>query len=267
MPSQSETEYAFSEALNNPAAEVPQCLDSPPGSTTLRRFGIYRNNHVAGLIDALTMTFPVLLKLVGVDFFNAAAAGYIRQYPPKIPVLLLYGETFGDYLDQLPAAKGVPYLGDMARFEWTRIFSLNARDLTSITIQHLADTPADELTRCVLDLHPSVRLLESRWPVHDILRECIEGVAHPSVDMTEPARLLIARIEDDVVAWPIAEAGFILFSALSQGKLLGEAMILATQHDPDFDLSNALAFLFGNSLVAGLRIQSTEEASTFRRTE
>ena len=219
------------------------------------------------MIDALALTFPVVLKLVGSDFFKAAAAGYVRQYPPKIPVLLLYGETFGDYLDQLPAAKGVPYLGDMARFEWKRIYALNARNATAISIQQLADTPANELAHCVLDLHPSVRLLISRWPVQEIWQECIEEVADPSVDMTESARLLIARLEDDVLTWPITDASFIFFNALSRGELLGEAMMLATQCDSGFDLSNALAFLFGNGLVTGQRMQSTDEASTLRRTE
>jgi hypothetical protein len=85
--------------------------------------------------------------------------------------------------------------------------------------------------------------------------------------MTEPARLLIARIKDDVLTWPIADASFILFSALSRGELLGDAMMLAIQGDPDFDLSSALAFLYGNGLVTGQRMQSTDESLILRRTE
>ena len=266
MPSQSETQSAFSGSLVDPLIGLPAFLISPKGSSAVKRFSIYRNNHVAGLIEALEKTFPVVRQLVGAEFFRAAASSYIHQHPPVSPVLLLYGESFGSHLDSIPSAGNVPYLGDMARFEWTRIHSLNAGDAAAIPLLNLSALSAHQLTHCTLDIHPSARLLSSRWPIGDIWSACLGEIADNAVDMRRPVQLLIARVDDDVLAWPLSKARYALIRALLGGKSLQTAILQATRCDPEFELATTLSFLFGNELVTGLGFESSDSAPTIRST-
>ena len=65
----------FAAALLDPALPCPAGLCVPAGADLARRFDVHRNNVVASLVEALADSFPVVLALVGEDFFRATAAG------------------------------------------------------------------------------------------------------------------------------------------------------------------------------------------------
>jgi len=157
VPSLAELQADFAAALADPT------LPAPAGSG--RRFDAHRNNRAVSLIEALEASFPVVRRLVGNDFFRAAAKAYIRRHPPRTPVLLLYGETFGAFLEGFEPARGVAYLGDVARLEWARLNAFHAADAEPLSLARLAEVPQERLADLRFTLHPSLQLLASRWPV------------------------------------------------------------------------------------------------------
>jgi len=90
------------------------------GLTPKARLRIYRNivhnNHAA----ALRTAYPVVLKLVGEDFFENAAARYLRDYPTRSGNLQDYGSNYAEFLAKMPEASGLAYLPDVAQLEWAR---------------------------------------------------------------------------------------------------------------------------------------------------
>ena len=84
-------------------------------------FGVYRNTVMKGCIDALQANYPVVARLVGEEWFRAAAAVYARAYLPSSPALLEYGEHFSAFLAAFEPAAGLPYLPGVARLDrfWT----------------------------------------------------------------------------------------------------------------------------------------------------
>lgn len=90
------------------------------GGTPESRLKVYRNNTFSNLRAALADVYPVILRLVGEDFFKHAATHFIRAHPSTSGDLNDYGGGFGEFLAAFPPAAELPYLCDVARLEWAR---------------------------------------------------------------------------------------------------------------------------------------------------
>ncbi len=247
----------FAAALSDPALPAPAAVRRPGnrGQVKLpqsRRFDVYRNNLLVSLIEALEATYPVVQRMVGSDFFKAAAKTYIRRTPPRSPVLLLYGETFGDFLDGFEPAAGVPYLGDVARLEWARVNAYHAADAEPLSIERLAGLPQDLLAEVRFTLHPSLRLISSIYPVASLWAATSGADPQAEVDMKrgEDAAVLRPMLAVDLRLLP--PGGHAFMAALADGRTLGEAAEQAAQKVAGFDLACHLQGLFQLGAVAAL---------------
>ena len=104
----SETQKAFAGAVLDAEAAVPTGLARKAEGAPSRRFGVYRNNVYAGLIDILAGRFPVVARLVGEEFFRAMARDYVEHEPPSSAVLLRYGAGFAGFIAGFPPARRCP---------------------------------------------------------------------------------------------------------------------------------------------------------------
>lgn len=91
----------FTAALLDSESEIPVGLSDPKGRPAGARFSVYRNNVVVGLTDALEVAFPIILKLVGIEFFQAMSGVYLRHFPPSSPLMMYYGQEFPAFTSQL----------------------------------------------------------------------------------------------------------------------------------------------------------------------
>lgn len=161
------------DALLTPGAEAPTGLSTWNGSDPAQRFGIYRNNVLVSLRDALADTFPALRDHLGHATFDQIALEYLCQNPPVSVILAQYGETFPDWMQQQMQQQPVrwqlpPWAVELARLERAYVNSFHAADAAMPTIEDWQRLLADEqkLAQCCPTLHPAVQLL----PVeHDIL--------------------------------------------------------------------------------------------------
>ena len=69
------------------------------------------------LIDALAAVFPAVQRITGVEFFRAMARSYMRETPPRSPLLFEYGHDFPLFVERYEYASQMPWLGDVARLE------------------------------------------------------------------------------------------------------------------------------------------------------
>ena len=237
----------FAAALMDPALPAPAVVQRQVKLPQSRRFDVYRNNMMVSLIEAMEAAFPAVRRLVGSDFFKAAAKTYIRKEPPRTPVLLLYGESFGDFLDGFAPAGSVPYLGDVARLEWARLYAHNAADA-----DRLAEVPETDLESTYFVLHPSLRLLKSRFPVASLWAAASGSDPSAEVDMKrgEEAAVLRPALSVDVRLLP--PGGYEFMAQLAAGRNLGEAACAVLRSTPEFDLARHLQGLFQLGAVVAI---------------
>jgi len=224
------------------------------------RLLVHRNNVFSSLIDALAELYPVVAQLVGERFFRSVAREYVRTHPPSDPILLCYGEHFPDFLQQLEAARAVPYLADVARLELARHQAYHAADAESLPVRALGGVPQARLGELWLGLHPSIRLLASDYPVSRICELHAGGSPPKPVTLgRESERLLVIRQHYDVETQRLSLGAYALLSSLAEKHTLGKAFEAARAADPHFDLGVQLHDFFDAGAFVDLRMPPTQE--------
>jgi hypothetical protein len=222
------------------------------------RLGIYRNHAFATLGAALQGTFPVTCRLLDQRFFAYAAHEYVREHPPHSRCLSEYGADFPDFLVGFEPCKDLPYLADVARFEWVLNTAAGVRETAPLQIEALAAVPADKAAYVGLRLQPSVSYFASRWPI-DAIWQANQEEEVPPTDLASGDAALEIRRAREVVAWRRLDPGTLAFrAALAGGQALAMAIAAATQRDPAFDLTAALQQVFGEGLAVALCILPEE---------
>jgi len=241
----------FAKSLLKAEQPPPSVIRSSNGGDPERRFSVYRNNVVVGLVRALEARFPVVLRLVGEDFFRAMAQAYVTQDPPRSPILFRYGSAFPDFIAAFPPAAEVPYLADVARLELARGRAYHAADARPLSADAFASLDADRLAVTGVRFHPSVEILTSPFPVVSIWR-AHQQQGEPRLANFEAEAALVLRPDLDVEVHLLPRGGYQFLSALQQGASLARAATIAAAEAPTFHAVKNLSVLIEARAVAKL---------------
>lgn len=238
---------AFTDALFDPQARPPGQLKAWHNGPVTKRFAVYRNNVVVGLIDALAERFPVCLRLVGADFFRAMAKSFVRASPPESPVLAEYGGDFPEFVSTFAPARELPYLADIARLEWAIGCVYHAADATPLSLEAVRAIPADRLGDAIFTLHPSVRIVSSRFPILSIWSTNMFEMVVQDVSLGRGEDVFVLRPHLEVEAHLLPPGGFSFVAAL----IKGEPVSAASTADP-LDLPACLGLLFSTGAITAI---------------
>lgn len=255
MPSLAERQRTFAAALLDPTLPTPMGLVGPDGIASSRRFGVYRNNVVIGLTETLKDAFPAVQRIVGAEFFQAMARAYVVTDPPRTPMLFDYGAGFPDFIEQFEPAAGLPYLSDVARLERAWMEAYHEAEAPPIGHAAFAEIGSDQLPTMRLVLHPSVRIVRSRFPVLTIWQMNVGGGIPAPVDLAaggEDALLVRPEAVVEVRSIPQGCADFI--EALVSGRPVLAAFEEALVANPRFDLSANLTDLIQTGALVGYEL-------------
>jgi hypothetical protein len=266
VPRLAERQRDFAAALLDPKRPIPPGLTGPDGAPSPRRFAVYRNNVVAGLVDALRAAFPAVCRIVGAEFFRAMARAYVVHHPPGSPILLEYGAGFPEFVDGFEPAATLPYLGDVGRLEraWTEAY--HAREALPLDPAAFAAVAPERRPGIRLVLHPSARLVRSRFPAITIWRMNVgDGVPAP-VDFAAGGEdaLIVRPLAEVEVRW-LPEGGAEFVRALADGSSVLAAAEAATAADSRFDLAANLAGLIRSGALTGYVLAQDAESQASTR--
>lgn len=226
MPLLHEIQHAFRAAVLEGDAAISQHIvaDGIPADDRVR---IYRNTAFGALTEALRLAFPAVERLVGSEFFDAAAAAFIVGRPPADACLTRYGGDFPCFLASYPSAAALSYLADVARFEWALNIAANAPDAPALSAADLAAVApaAHGLVRFIP--HPSLSLLRLDFPADAIADAVLaqDDAAMAAIDLSDgPVWLAVHRGPDGAAAKRLTEAEWRLTERLRAGRPLGAAI-------------------------------------------
>jgi len=125
------------------------------------------------------------------------------------------------------------YLADMARLELARHQAYHAADVTPLKVEDLSVIPAEQLQRTKFVFNPSVRLLDSPYPIVRIWdANQDECKSDETINLDSGAeKLCVYRFDYEVRVRELDQAAYCLLIALESGASLGEAMIKAAEVD------------------------------------
>jgi hypothetical protein len=215
------------------------------------RMAIYRNNVYAALSKALEAIYPVILRLVGDEFFIFAARRYIDGHPSRSGDLNLFGADFSEFLGTFEHAASLPYLPDVARLEWCCHQAYSAADDTALDLHKLAAIPPETYGRLRFRLNHASRLLRSAWPIDAIWQvNQADYEGDQAVDLSSGgACLLIQRREQRMALITLSEAEWRFLNALNDRQTLEAAYECAMRADPAADLGALLHTYVGQATL------------------
>lgn len=222
-------------------------------------FKVYRNTILKAGVDALAANFPSVLRLVGEDWFRAAALVHVSATPPDNVCLIDYGSGFADFLAGFAPAAGLPYLGAVAQLDrcWSECHL--AADEQALDASALANLAHDALLRSVLRVRAAVRW---RWyetqPAYQIWRASRQQEEIDDTLDWQGEGALLSRI-DGQVCWRQASAGMCAFlDACAAGADLQQAAGAALQRESGLDIALMLSQLIqAEAFAAGVITSSS----------
>jgi hypothetical protein len=189
------------------------------------RLGIYRNNFLVGLRAALKASFPVTLQLVGDGFFEQAAHRFALAHPPQRPCLFEYGAAFPDYLQALPELAALPYVADVARFEFARVAAYHAPAEDYVSADRLAGLAPERLDAVPVRLARHARIVVVKAPVLELWKA--HQKPEPDLAAIDVAprshALLVCRPEHSLLVRELDSAAAQFLAAAGAGSSLGLA--------------------------------------------
>jgi len=251
MPSLHELQHTVMAANVSGDAECAAPLLWGKGITPESRIGIYANNCRVNFIETLQRTFPAIHRLVGDDYFRQCARAYQRLFFSSSGDLQNVGCQFSQYLSVLHAGTRFQYLADVARVEWAYQEALIAADHPSLDLERLRRWSPDEYEYLQVALHPSVRLVDSPYPVLQIWQEnCVSSNAASSIDLDSGAnRVLLARYQLQVKLWALDTGDAVFLRALGAGRTLGAAVVEAQEAAENFPAGDSLRKWIGSCVI------------------
>lgn len=243
MPELVEIQSGFACALNDEAAaEVPLRLFAGGALAIERRLAVYRGNLLGAVTHALAAAYPVIAKVVGVEFFEAMAREYARQVPSASGDLNQYGKQLAEFLAGFAPVRELLYLPDLARLEWAVHRAHYGADVDALDVTRLAAVPPAQQPSLRLRLNPLCVWFESRFPLARIWEiHQNDYTGEFSVDFEGGLfYALVLRPRFRAHATPIRAGEYAFLAATAAGVTLNDALNRALHADPGFDLDTAL---------------------------
>lgn len=129
------------------------------------RLAVYGEAYRLRLIEALETDYPALRGVMGAADFARLGATYIANHPSQHYSIRYFGQALAALLTGRSEYGELPWLAELARFEWLLGEAFDAADAEPLAAAELARLPADRWPLLRLDLVPSFRQLTLHWDV------------------------------------------------------------------------------------------------------
>jgi hypothetical protein len=201
---------------------------------------IYRNNIITTLVKTLTDIYPLIVKLVGADFFRTLVHEYISRYPSRTSNLHDYGQYFSDFLAECPLVKDLVYLPEMANVEWVCHTLHFAAEHAIFDFNLLKKLTLDHYDNLHFVLHPACQIIKFHCPILRIIDLCKNDIDE-EINLNEGGvNLLIIRRDMDILLTPLSASEFTFLTALQDNKTISECLQEALSVDSGFNLDEKL---------------------------
>jgi Putative DNA-binding domain len=194
-------------------------------------------------IEALAARYPLIRRLVGELSFRIVARRFILSEPPNIAIFPSYGDNFPRFLRGQGNAASFEYVADIAELEMVRGKARRAPDVCPLAAEALLPLCAQRLNGLRITLHPSVCLVQSRFPIVTIWENNQSGDENGVIDRWGAEAALVARPFLAVEVRRLPPGGYTFVRGLSEGQTVTIAVRAATAATSKFDVASNLALL------------------------
>ena len=217
---------------------------------------VYRTGHIVRLTEALGETFEAVWWVAGDEYYFQLAKEFLLEHSSTSYNLSDFGKTFPDFLDKRHPFSDLPFLGDLARFEWLfkKVFHLPPH--TGLTPEHFQEQALSGSLR--LAFGPSARLFRSPFSVYGVWKaRGTTQTSLPEKDWNHPQWLLCYKHQQQVYIKQVSEPEYLLLHHLISGASIEESLDRTLQEFTDITattVSDLFALIKQTEIVTQLVI-------------
>lgn len=195
------------------------------------RLSIYARTYRARLREALLSNYPAVAQFMGEKDFAELAQDYIASHDSRFFSIRYYGHALAHYLVTEPSYRPVPFLADLAQWEWVMAEVFDSADADPITVAALAGRQPAQWASLRFTFHPSVRRISLAWNAPQMWTALMDDAERPRARM-ERQRVpwLLWRNELRELFRQLSEAEQHALDAASTGASFGDLCLLLGGH-------------------------------------
>jgi hypothetical protein len=203
----------------------------------------------------LIRRFPAVLRLAGRDVFNTVARAYAQREGGAAPASDEFGCDFPEFLDNSQAAGALPYLPDLARFEWMRWKAWQAPALPSLSGRHLCAVPPRLAPRLILATQPSLGIIASPYSVVSIWETYTADNETRRKNLRRGwEEAMIVRAAAHVRIRRMPPGAYQLIDSIRKGSTLISALEAASEWSAQFDMRHTLKWFAWSGAITSFRV-------------
>lgn len=195
-----QTQKLFKKNILN-VQQDPQALRElkPVGKLSLEQaFQIYHRIYTSKFTEVLMDTFPAVRWVLGKDLFDTVCYKFIESQPLASYILHDYGSNFPDFLKDSRNVRGIPFLYDLARFEWAykEVEDMpSSKPLSHKNVKELLHTEDFKI-----QFIEAMNIFESPYAVYNIWEERhSKPYQFEDINWNHPESLLIYKFQKNII--------------------------------------------------------------------
>jgi hypothetical protein len=205
------------------------------------------------LLAVMAARFPVVRRLVGEDSFDLMVRRFVRRQLCSSRGRGEHGEAFAPFIRSQGAAASFAYVADVAEVETAYDRARDCVEARPLGARAVASLPVQRLNGLRVELHPSVGLVSSRFPIVTVWHNNRRGDRGGMIERWRAEDALVVRPFRKVEVWRLPAGGHAFFAALAQGQSVAAAARAARAGTAQFDLAANCALLAKSNVVVGFR--------------
>ena len=213
----SETQNLFKKMTLIPGSDEGLSLKPPRNLSMRNAFEIYHQKYIGRLTEALHDTFETVNWSLGNELFRKICKNFIETEPSVSYNLADYGETFPEFLKVSSHAKGIPFLYDLARFEWMFKNLYHRPSPDPLPVEQIQDfMRASDYSLKFVD---AMEVFDSPYAVSEIwARRKEPSYMFEDIPWEQPEHLLLYKKDHRIHIMPIGPIESRVIRALQEGQ-------------------------------------------------
>lgn len=217
-----------------------------------RGFAGHHNANAIALLRALADSFPTIVRMLGEDAFLEVASRFVAAEAPTTLASKFYGDRLPGFLRRIGRISpdencaAAEYVADIAAIDAALIAARATADAIAVPYFDCI-IPFDDLS-ARLALHPSVVLLQSRFPAVSGWR-ANQPRGDRWVRRWEAEDAMVACTGLEAQVWRLPPGGYACVSSVMAGASLEDAAAAGLRASAAFDLTEVTAALTASNTV------------------
>jgi len=203
--------------------ESPQLLDDiiPAGKlkSSVETMRVHQNGYIARLTEALGETFEGTWFSMGDELFFEVCEQYICNHHSSEYNLSNYGYSFPYFIGELKNSINIPFIQDMARFDWIFKELFHEKQHDSVPLTELLKI--HENPHLKLEFGNAVKLFSSQnavYKIWDQRKKEQEDIVH--FDFENPEFVILYKDKNSLFSKEITEFQFDILTKFKNGLSL-----------------------------------------------